>query len=59
MVDLFDKELKFDVQKHKIQFLSEIKDGAVRVPKDVIKRLEELKVDTDSVIITLEAYDGR
>ena len=58
MVDLFDKELKFDVQKHKVQFLAEIKDGVIEIPKDVSKRMDKLGVDTSSVMITLEAYNG-
>lgn len=58
MVDLFDKELKFDVKKHKVQFLVEIREGNLEIPKDVIKRLEQFGIDFSSVLVTLEVYNG-
>jgi hypothetical protein len=59
MVDIFDKELKFDITKHTIQFLSEVKEGSLRVPNNVLKRAEELGLDLNSVVVTIEVYDGR
>lgn len=58
MVDLFDREMKFDVQKHKIQFYGEIINGKIDIPQDVLKRMQEIGVDTSSIVITLGVYDG-